>query len=73
MSFCAVKTAHLYQSLDIYNRHGPPFLNTVAEYKTPDQDPEEVLQTLLNTEEKMGRKRVTPKGPRLIDPRSSLF
>ena len=42
------------------------FLNCVLEAET-DLSPEELMDTLLNIEQSLGRHRRLPKGPRLID------
>lgn len=44
----------------------PHFLNQVVETAT-FLEPAEILSTLLDIEEKMGRVRTVPKGPRIID------
>lgn len=66
-SFTEVQVAQLYESLDIYNPEGPPFLNTVAQYVRPEKNPRNILNIVLNIEKTMGRKRLAPKGPRVID------
>jgi 2-amino-4-hydroxy-6-hydroxymethyldihydropteridine diphosphokinase len=42
------------------------FLNCVAEVET-DLAPGELMQVLLDIERSLGRERVAPKGPRIID------
>ncbi len=44
----------------------PDFLNQIAEVGTA-LDPLSLLRTCLNTEEKLGRVRTIPYGPRIID------
>lgn len=44
----------------------PPFLNAVVEANT-ELFPLQLLACIRNIERKMGRRRVTPKGPRNID------
>ncbi|MDX6614577.1 MAG: 2-amino-4-hydroxy-6-hydroxymethyldihydropteridine diphosphokinase [Blastocatellia bacterium] len=45
----------------------PPFLNMVAELRTPLPEPEQLLGRLLRIEYALGRTRETPGGPRTID------
>jgi len=45
----------------------PPFLNMVAELRTPLPAPEQLLARLLRIEFALGRTRETPGGPRTID------
>jgi len=44
----------------------PEFLNMVLKAET-DLSPEELIETILQIEEHLGRKRTIKKGPRLID------
>jgi 2-amino-4-hydroxy-6-hydroxymethyldihydropteridine diphosphokinase len=44
----------------------PPFLNAVVETET-DLFPLQLLASIRNIEREMGRRRLTPKGPRNID------
>ncbi len=43
------------------------FLNQVVEFKRPELHPFEIMEILLKIENEMGRKRLIPKGPRIID------
>lgn len=45
----------------------PPFLNMVAELRTPLPPPEQLLAQLLRVEYSLGRTREVPGGPRTID------
>ena len=42
------------------------FVNCVVEAET-DLQPDELMEALLSIEREMGRERLVPKGPRLID------
>ena len=48
------------------------FLNCVVEVET-ELEPAELMRALLDIERSMGRERVTPKGPRIIDMDILLF
>ena len=66
-SFVLIETSHIYESQAVDYENQPAFLNMVAEFQTPDQGPEEVLNLLLEIEKNLGRVRDIPKGPRTID------
>lgn len=44
----------------------PWFLNCVIAFET-GMTPQQLLQTVLGIEQRMGRQRLVPKGPRIID------
>jgi 2-amino-4-hydroxy-6-hydroxymethyldihydropteridine diphosphokinase len=45
----------------------PDFLNQVLELEIPFQNPDAIMETFLLIEKEMGRERLIPKGPRIID------
>ncbi|MFN0086170.1 MAG: 2-amino-4-hydroxy-6-hydroxymethyldihydropteridine diphosphokinase [Blastocatellia bacterium] len=45
----------------------PVFLNLVAAFEAPRLGPFDLLQLCLQSEERLGRKRAIPRGPRIID------
>jgi 2-amino-4-hydroxy-6-hydroxymethyldihydropteridine diphosphokinase len=59
--------ASLYESAPVGGPPGQgPYLNTALGLRT-DLTPEELLRLCLDTEQRMGRQRVEPNGPRNID------
>jgi len=61
-----VKLSALYETEPVEMRAQDWFLNGVVEVET-DFSPQQLMQILLEIERTMGRERVTPKGPRIID------
>ena len=61
-----VRQSSLYETEPVELRAQEWFLNCVAEVET-DLTPQELMHTLLEIERSMGRLRITPKGPRIID------
>ena len=61
-----VKQSALYETEPVEMRAQDWFLNGAVEVET-DLPPQQLMQTLLEIERTMGRERVTPKGPRIID------
>lgn len=61
-----VRQSSLYETEPVELRAQEWFLNCVAEVET-DLTPQELLHALLEIERSMGRLRVRPKGPRIID------
>jgi 2-amino-4-hydroxy-6-hydroxymethyldihydropteridine diphosphokinase len=61
-----------YQTEPVELREQAWFLNGVAEVET-DLTPQALMQALLEIERSMGRRRLTPKGPRVIDMDILLF
>ncbi len=45
----------------------PEFINQVIEFECPESSPDNIMGLLLEIELEMGRKRLIPKGPRIID------
>lgn len=63
-----VAESRIYRSAAVDYENQPDFLNQVLEFHIPASwQPEEVMQWMLEIEQKMGRKRDVPKGPRTID------
>jgi len=60
------RRSSLYETEPLELRDQPWFLNAVVEVET-DLFPRQLLSCLQNIEREMGRRRVTPKGPRNID------
>lgn len=64
--------SHLYETEPVELREQDWFLNCVVEIET-DVQPHELMQALLAIEQSMGRERLLPKGPRIIDMDVLLF
>ncbi len=62
-----VAESRIYESPAIDYLEQPDFYNQVLEFQLPKSSPEEVMSLLLDIEQIMGRNRLIPKGPRLID------
>jgi 2-amino-4-hydroxy-6-hydroxymethyldihydropteridine diphosphokinase len=67
-----VKQSSLYETEPIELRAQGWFLNCVVEVETI-LPPEELMQKLLEIERSLGRERIVPKGPRIIDMDILLF
>jgi 2-amino-4-hydroxy-6-hydroxymethyldihydropteridine diphosphokinase len=63
---CVLRQSSLYETEPVEQRPQEWFLNCVAEVET-DLTPQELMHALLEIERSMGRLRITPKGPRIID------
>ena len=61
-----VKRSSLYETEPVEFLAQGWFLNCVVEVET-DLAPGELMRVLLDIEQSMGRERVAPKGPRIID------
>lgn len=61
-----LKTSQIYESEPVGYSNQDDFLNQVLIVETT-QSPQELLETCLAVERKMGRVRVQKNGPRLID------
>jgi 2-amino-4-hydroxy-6-hydroxymethyldihydropteridine diphosphokinase len=61
-----LKQSALYETEPVEMRAQDWFLNGVVEVET-DLPPEQLMRVLLEIERSLGRERVTPKGPRIID------
>ena len=60
------KKSSLYETEPVEMTEQDWFLNGVVEAET-DLQPQELMEALLSIEREMGRERVVPKGPRVID------
>ena len=67
-----VKKSSLYETEPVELAAQDWFLNCVVEVET-DLQPEELMHVLLKIEQSMGRERLVPKGPRIIDMDILLF
>ncbi|HWF37372.1 MAG TPA: 2-amino-4-hydroxy-6-hydroxymethyldihydropteridine diphosphokinase [Candidatus Acidoferrales bacterium] len=61
-----LRKSSLYETEPVEMTDQPWFVNCVVEAET-DLQPDELMETLLSIEREMGRERLVPKGPRLID------
>ncbi len=66
------QVSSLYETEPLEVRDQPWFLNCAVELRT-EKMPRQLMSALLDIEHAMGRKRVQPKGPRLIDIDILLF
>jgi 2-amino-4-hydroxy-6-hydroxymethyldihydropteridine diphosphokinase len=67
-----IKQSRLYETEPVEMREQDWFLNGVIEVQT-DFQPQELIAALLAIEQSMGRQRLVPKGPRIIDLDILLF
>ena len=67
-----VEVSSFYETEPVEFIEQPWFLNRVLALET-DQNPQELMATVLRIEEEMGRRRVQKKGPRAIDIDILLF
>jgi 2-amino-4-hydroxy-6-hydroxymethyldihydropteridine diphosphokinase len=67
-----VKSSSLYETEPVEYLAQGWFLNCVVEVET-EMAPGEMMRELLDIERSMGRERVAPKGPRIIDMDILLF
>ncbi|MFA6237151.1 MAG: 2-amino-4-hydroxy-6-hydroxymethyldihydropteridine diphosphokinase [Bacteriovorax sp.] len=65
--FEIIAESKIYESPAVDYLNQPDFYNQVLEFKLPAITPEKTMSLLLNIESEMGRNRLIPKGPRLID------
>jgi 2-amino-4-hydroxy-6-hydroxymethyldihydropteridine diphosphokinase len=66
------KVSLFYETEPVDLTEQPWFLNCAVELET-QRTPDELLQGMLAIEQSMGRERIHPKGPRLIDLDILLF
>ncbi|MDO9182843.1 MAG: 2-amino-4-hydroxy-6-hydroxymethyldihydropteridine diphosphokinase, partial [Bacteriovorax sp.] len=66
-NFKFIAQSKVYESPAVDYLNQPDFFNQVLEYELPNVKPEFVMELLLKIEHDMGRNRLIPKGPRLID------
>ncbi|MBY0413824.1 MAG: 2-amino-4-hydroxy-6-hydroxymethyldihydropteridine diphosphokinase [Bdellovibrionales bacterium] len=62
-----IAESRIYESPAVDYLNQPDFYNQVLEFKIPNDSPESIMKFLLETEKMMGRNRLIPKGPRVID------
>jgi 2-amino-4-hydroxy-6-hydroxymethyldihydropteridine diphosphokinase len=67
-----IRQSRLYETEPVEMREQDWFLNGVVEVQT-DLRPAELMASLLAIEQSMGRQRLVPKGPRIIDLDILLF
>ena len=65
-SLRVLRVSSFYETEPLEVRDQPWFLNAVAEAET-DFFPKQLLARLLRIEQQLGRRRLKPKGPRMID------
>jgi 2-amino-4-hydroxy-6-hydroxymethyldihydropteridine diphosphokinase len=65
--FSFIAESRVYESAAVDYENQPDFFNQVLEFHTPNISPDDCMRFLLETEKILGRTRVIPKGPRLID------
>lgn len=65
--FELISESRIYESPAVDYLNQPDFYNQVLEFKLPLDKPEAAMALLLKIENDMGRDRIIPKGPRLID------
>jgi 2-amino-4-hydroxy-6-hydroxymethyldihydropteridine diphosphokinase len=65
--FELIAVSRIYESPAVDYLNQPDFYNQVLEFKTNHLSPDAVMELLLKIESLMGRNRIIPKGPRLID------
>jgi 2-amino-4-hydroxy-6-hydroxymethyldihydropteridine diphosphokinase len=63
---CVLRRSPVYETEPQDIRDQPWFLNVVIEAET-EVFPKQLLARLQNIERQLGRKRIKPKGPRIID------
>jgi 2-amino-4-hydroxy-6-hydroxymethyldihydropteridine diphosphokinase len=62
-----IAESRVYESSAIDFENQPDFYNQVLEYRIPHMQPDACMKLLLEIEQKLGRIRDIPKGPRIID------
>lgn len=65
--FIFIAESKIYESPAVDYLNQPDFYNQVLEFQIPNAKPEDMMDFLLETEKLMGRNRLIPKGPRIID------
>ena len=65
--FNMIAQSRIYESPAVDYLNQPDFYNQVLEFNLPPMTPEECMDLLLQIEQDMGRNRLIPKGPRVID------
>ncbi len=65
--FSLIAASRIYRSRAVDYESQPDFFNQVLEFKIPPLAPDQVMNTLLELEMRMGRTRDVSRGPRTID------
>lgn len=65
--FHLIAESRIYESPAVDYLNQPDFYNQVLEFILPCENPETIMTLLLQIEKNIGRNRLIPKGPRLID------
>ena len=65
--FQLIAESRIYESPAVDYLTQPDFYNQVLEFLIPNDTPDNVMNLLLSIEGLMGRNRLIPKGPRIID------
>ena len=66
-NFSFIAQSRIFESPAVDYEEQPDFYNQLLEYDIPKISPAETIKLILEIEEKLGRFRDIPKGPRLID------
>jgi 2-amino-4-hydroxy-6-hydroxymethyldihydropteridine diphosphokinase len=62
-----IASSQVYTSAAVDNEAQPEFMNQVLQFALPWEDPQVVMEKILQTERELGRVRDTWRGPRVID------
>lgn len=65
--FKLIAESRIYESPAVDYLNQPDFYNQVLEFVIPSISAHQTMNLLLKIEKEMGRNRLVPKGPRLID------
>ena len=65
--FKLIAFSRIYESPAVDYLNQPDFYNQVLEFSLPSYSADQTMSLLLNIEKELGRNRIIPKGPRLID------
>lgn len=65
--FQLIAESRIYESPAVDYLDQPDFYNQVLEFALPTLSPQQVMNRLLQIEQELGRNRLIPKGPRIID------
>ncbi len=67
LRFELIEESRVYSSEAVDYLDQPDFLNQILVFKTPQSSPLETIETILELEAQLGRKREIARGPRNID------
>ena len=65
--FKLIASSQIYESPAVDYLNQPDFYNQVLEFSLPNSSADQTMTLLLKIEKDLGRDRVIPKGPRIID------